>query len=85
MHTALTICVILGRLRCDLEYAWAALVKGPRRCQIGSGGIVLGIGMGTESLAIILDVAVSVSADCFCCGGCLFGDDDDEEEDCARR
>jgi hypothetical protein len=49
MTRTLKNCVTHGRRRCARPYAEAREVRGPRRCHIGSGGMVLGTGIGSSS------------------------------------
>lgn len=52
--TALQNCVVYGLALCDLPYACAAVVKGPSRCQRGSGATaaLAVVDTGVESTAL---------------------------------
>lgn len=54
-------CVVYGLLRWERANASAALVKGPSRCQNGSLGTLLGVGIGSSFRAAVLG---SLFVDC---------------------
>lgn len=62
--SVLATCVTHGLARCVLPYACVARVSGPRRCQKGGGGTILGTGMGTSGLAVSLGRAMGDATEC---------------------
>jgi hypothetical protein len=54
--SVLTNCVVQGLARCALLKSESAVVRGPRRCHSGSGGIVPGVGMDSLGEGVVVVV-----------------------------